>query len=101
MERARGITGAIPRGSGIVAGIVAVTGTTIAGTGTGIGTIIADMPTDMSGSSMVKAGAMYTETPMPIADSVAGMPFAEARAMVVASTAVAVFTAGAGKQQLY
>ena len=72
----------------------------IAGTGTGIGTI-ADMHTDTSASSAVKAGAMYMETPMLIADSVADMPFAEARGMVVASTAVAVFTADAARQQLY
>ena len=70
----------------------------IAGMAIAVGTIIADMPMDMSASNTVTtAGATCTDTATPIADSVAVKLFAEARPMAVAASMVA----DADKHHLY
>ena len=89
---ARGITGVIQLGSGMVAGTVAVIGTVTVGMDTVIGTIMADMPT---------GAAMHVDTTAATADSVVDKPSAGARSMAVAASMVeAVSTAAdADKRQ--
>ena len=62
----------------------------------GIGTIIADMPMSTNASDTVTTEATRTDTLVPIGDSEAVKPFAEARCMAVAASTAT----GAGKQQL-
>ena len=87
---ARGITGVIQLGSGMVAGTVAVIGTVTVGMGTVIGTVIAGMDTVIGTimADMPTGAAMHVDTTAATADSVVDKPSAGARSVAVAASMV-------------